>query len=101
MPKRETSLSEFVRDYLDRHGTAYVAELYRAYGRYCVDNDYPRTSYDSVRGTIWTLKDLGLIEESHTEEVGSGNIEPRRYYRLAPGALDADWSDPRGQRYGR
>lgn len=101
MGKRETSFSEFIRDYLDDRGTAYVSELTRAYNRYCEAHDYPPTSYDSARSTVYILKNLGLIEPSHTEPVSGGGIQPRQYYRLAPGALDADWSDPRGQLYGR
>ncbi len=101
MPKRETSLSEFIRDYLDDQGTAFVAELRREYNSYCESHDYPPTSYDSTRSTVYMLKRLGLIEESHTEPVAGGGLEPRRYYCLTPGALERDWSDPRGQLYGR
>jgi len=101
MPKRKKSLSEFVRDYLDQHGTAYVAEMHRAHAEFCEKHGYPPTSYEGVRGTIWTLKQLGLIEQSHSEPVAGGNIEPRNHYRLTPGALESDWSDPRGRLYGR
>ena len=100
MPKRKTSLSEHIRDYLNNHGTAYVSELRRAYCDHCENEEYDAPSYDSVRSTIWELKQLGLIEPSHTEP-SKGGLQPRQYYRLAPGAMGEDWSDPRGQLYPR
>jgi hypothetical protein len=101
MPKRKRSLAEHVREYLRENDTAYVAELRRSYNRYCDREGYPPTSYNSARTTVYLLKRLGLVELSHTEPVDGGALEPRHYYRLTPGALDADWSDPRGQMYGR
>lgn len=97
MPKRSKSLAEYIRDYLDDNGEAYVLELKRGYDRFCEQNGYPTTSYDQVRSTVWMLKELGLIEQSRTEPAGSGAIEDRRYYRLTPGAMSRDWSDVRGQ----
>jgi len=100
MPRRETSLSEFIRDYLQENGEAYVMELHRAYGEYCDREDYSPPSYDSVRSTVWQLKELYLIRQKRTEPV-PGGIADRQYYELSPGALDEDWSDPRGDLYGR
>ena len=100
MPRRETSLSEYIRDYLQDHGEAYVSELKRSYEDYCERNDYSPPSYDSVRSTVWQLKQLGLIEPARTERT-PGGIENRQYYRLSPGAASEDWSDPRGRLYGR
>lgn len=101
MPKRETSLAEFVRDYLHENGTAYVAEMRREYAAYCEEHDYNAPSYDSVRSTIHTLKRLGLIEVSHRQVGEKPALEPRAYYKLTSGAIGRDWSDPRGQLYGR
>ena len=100
MPRRDTSFSEFIRDYLSDEGDAYVKELHDAYQRYCEHNDYDPPSYDSARSTVWQLKELGLIEPSHQEPT-PGGLKSRQYYRLAPGATAEDWSDPRGQLYPR
>jgi hypothetical protein len=99
MPKREKSPAEFVRDYLDRNGTAYVREMSDAYNTYCREKEYPQTSYDSFRSRIYTLKQLGLIEVARRER-GTAP-QPRVYYTLSPGAQQRDWTDPRGQLYGR
>lgn len=101
MPKREKSPAEFVRDYLGENGTAYVREMCDAYNAYCREKEYPETSYDSFRSRIYTLKQLGLIEIDRRGSAAGGGPQPRAYYRLAPGAADRDWSDPRGQLYGR
>lgn len=100
MPKRERSLSEFIRDYLTENGEAYVKQLKDEYEGYCERMDYPAPSYDSVRSTVWELKQLGLIRPSRTEGT-PGGISDRQYYRLSPGARSGDWSDPRGQLYPR
>lgn len=100
MPRRDTSLSEFIRDYLQEHGDAYVMELHREYESYCENNDYSPPSYDSVRSTVWQLKELGFIRPTRTETV-PGGISDRQYYRLSAGAAEEDWSDPRGDLYGR
>lgn len=100
MPRRETSLSEFIRDYLQENGDAYVLELHRGYSQYCDREDYSPPSYDSVRSTVWQLKELDLIRPTRTKPV-PGGIADRQYYRLANDALDRDWSDPRGELYGR
>lgn len=100
MPKRERSFSEFVRDYLTNNGEAYVSQLQREYAEYCERKEYPAPSYDSVRSTVWELKQLGLIRPSRTEPT-PGGIADRQYYRLTPGAGSKDWSDPRGQLYPR
>jgi len=100
MPRRDTSFSEFVRDYLADEGEAYVKELHNAYERYCENNDYSPPSYDSARSTVWQLKKLGLIEAGRQEGT-TGGLQPKQYYRLAPGATAEDWSDPRGQLYPR
>lgn len=100
MPKRELSLSEHIRDYLNTNRTAYVTELRRTYAEYCDGKGYDAPSYDSVRSTVWELKQLGLIEPSH-KEPSKGGLQPRQHYRLSPGAMSEDWSDPRGQLYPR
>jgi len=100
MPRRKNSLSEFIRDYLTDNGDAYVLELHREYEEYCDREDYSPPSYDSVRSTVWQLKKLGLIRPSRTEPA-PGGLADRQYYRLAPNARDRDWSDPRGDLYGR
>ena len=101
MPKRSKSLAEYIRDYLNENGTAYVLELAREYEGYCEENDYNAPSYDSVRSTVHTLKRLGLIEVSHRQPGEKTALEPRTYYQLSSGALGRDWNDPRGQLYGR
>jgi len=100
MPRRDTSFSEFVRDYLADEGEGYVKELHRAYERYCENNDYSPPSYDSARSTIWQLKELGLIAPTRKEPT-PGGLQPRQYYGLGPNADTGDWSDPRGQLYTR
>lgn len=101
MPKRKVSLAEFIRDYLDEHGTAYVTELKRGYAEYCEKVGYEPTSYDRVRTTVWMLKDLGLIRPAHTEPASHPMLEDRQYYRLVPGRKDDDaWNNPEGAKYG-
>jgi len=101
MPKREKGPAEFVREYLRENGTAYVREMCDAYNDYCREKDYPETSHDSFRSRIYTLKQLGLIEVDHRGSPSGAGPQPRAYYRLAPGAEDREWTDPRGQLYGR
>lgn len=96
----EKSKGEWVRDYLDEHGDAYVRELHEAHAEWCEEHDYDPPDYDSMRRTLYLLRRLGLVQESRRESADRGPFQ-RVYYEVVPGAEGAEaWERPTKAVYG-
>jgi len=88
--QRFKTVGEFIRDYIDEYGPAYVAELWEAYCNFCDSLDYNQPTYSSFRSTVYVLRDEGLIALHHTEDT-SGGVVDRHYYDIAGSRNDSRW----------
>lgn len=95
MPQRTTGVGEWVRDYLQEHGTASVGEMHNAYTEWCIENDYNPPKEQSFRSTMWRLRQLDLVEVAPATVPGEFTAQ---YHRIRPGVSPDDdrWTDPRG-----
>ena len=101
--QEKKGLTRWVRKYLEEHDTGYPKGIHAAYTEWCEEHGFEPPQYSSVRRQIWLLKDLGLIEESHTEPGQNPALNPRQYYRLTPRGRDPSaWPDDAVEaKYGR
>jgi len=88
---------EFIRDYLQKEGEAYIHETWMAF-----QDDLREYGlewwgkYSSFRRYFYILKKLGLIEFTREEPSEKPQLQPRRYYRVVPEYSDLKraWRKP-------
>jgi hypothetical protein len=94
------SKGEWIRDYLEEHGEAYVYELHKAFAEWCEDHDYDPPGYKSMRRTVYLLERSGVVRRTR-QEPSDTNTTDRQYYEIVPGESGAEaWESPQRAVYG-